>query len=343
MAGEPILSVKDFSVEYGSKRGAVKAVQNVSFDLHAGETLAVIGESGCGKTTLALGLIRLLPSAARITGGSVIFRGERGTVDVLRLNGRGLRQYRWRDCAMVFQSALNALNPVLKIKSQVQDTARAHGEHDARKIEDRALSLFEAVRLDPERVYDAYPHQLSGGTRQRVLIALGVLLNPRLVIMDEPTTALDVLTQRTVIDVLKRLRDQMGFGLIFISHDLAMAAELAHRVMTMYAGQVVEMGDVNDVFYRATHPYALGLMRASPGLHGSRDDLVSIPGTPPNLIDPPSGCKFHPRCSFATDICAAQEPPLIAHQTGHVSACHHWETVYNSVKRDSSHVMEGGL
>src|SRR5262249_53028420 len=212
-------------------------------------------------------LVRLLPKTASVVSGTITYHGDGKAIDVLKLGKRQLRAYRWRDCAMGFQSALNALNPVLRIRSQVLDTAHAHGQHDEKKIEERALSLFEQVRLDPERVYNAYPHELSGGMRQRVLLAIGVLLNPQIVILDEPTTALDVLTQRTIIEVLKRLRDEMGFALVFISHDLPLAAELAHRVVTMYAGQIVEVGPVNSVFYAPIHPYTLGLLKAAPGLN----------------------------------------------------------------------------
>jgi peptide/nickel transport system ATP-binding protein len=226
---------------------------------------------------------------------------------------------------MVFQSALNALNPVLRISSQVQDTARAHGERDAKKIAQRALTLFEMVRLDPDRVYNAYPHELSGGMRQRVLLALGLLLDPQVVILDEPTTALDVLTQRTIIEVLLRLKGEMGFALVFISHDLAMAAELADRMMTMYAGRAVELGAVEDVFYTPLHPYSVGLLRAVPALSGERGTLTSIPGSPPDLIAPPPGCKFAPRCPFRTEVCTETEPALEMHAVGHASACHHWE------------------
>jgi peptide/nickel transport system ATP-binding protein len=175
-------------------------------------------------------------------------------------------------------------------------------------------------------VYNAYPHELSGGMRQRVLIAMGLLLDPQIVIMDEPTTALDVRTQRTVIDVVTRLREEKGFAMIFISHDLSMAAELAHRIITMYAGQIVEIGEVNEVFYHPMHPYTLGLLKAAPGLHGTRDILASIPGSPPNLINPPGGCKFKARCPFATDLCE-QEPPLEKHvaERDHLSACHFWQ------------------
>ncbi len=340
---QPILTVEHLSVEYKSTRGKVKAIRDVSFDLLPGETLAFIGESGCGKTTLALSLVRLLPAAATITAGKIGFRRGADSIDVLALGRGALRNYRWRDCAMVFQSALNALNPVLRISSQVQDTARAHGERDAKKIERRALDLFEQVRLDPYRVYNAYPHELSGGMRQRVLIAIGVLLNPQVVILDEPTTALDVLTQRTVIDVLKRLRDQMGFAIVFISHDLSMAAELAHRLVTMYAGQIVETGPIEPVFYEPQHPYTLGLLRAAPALVGPREELSSIPGSPPDLINPLPACSFVARCPFARPICSEQPPPLQAHTAdiSHVSACHFWQEPMVARKAYREAVMAG--
>lgn len=332
----PILTVKHLSVEYNSPRGQVKALRNASFELERGETLAFIGESGCGKTTLALALVRLLPKAGHVTGGTITYHGEFKDLEILKLNQRQLRSYLWRDCAMVFQSALNAFNPVLRIKNQVLDTARAHGEHDEKKTERHILSLFEQVRLDPQRVYNAYPHELSGGMRQRVLIALGLLLNPQIVILDEPTTALDVLTQRTIIDVIKSLREKMGFAVIFISHDLSMAAELAHRIVTMYAGQIVEVGPVNPVFYSPMHPYTLGLLRSAPHLTGARDQLTSIRGAPPDLINPPAGCKFQPRCAFATEICSQIDPPLEVHTPEHASACHHWQEPLGvmAIKRD---------
>jgi peptide/nickel transport system ATP-binding protein len=183
------------------------------------------------------------------------------------------------------------------------------------------------VRLDPERVFNSYPHELSGGMRQRTLLALGVLLDPQIVILDEPTTALDILTQRAIIDVLKEMQKRLGFSIIFISHDLALAAEMADRVATTYAGKIIELGKVNDIFYRPLHPYTLGLLRSVPRLEQSEDDLGSIPGDPPNLIAPPSGCKFHPRCTFATEKCKTEEPPLVEHEPNHSAACWHTDKV----------------
>jgi peptide/nickel transport system ATP-binding protein len=307
------LTVEDLWVEYQIERGVVKAVRGVSFSLARGESLALIGESGCGKTTLGVALIRLLVQAARIPRGEITYwRGNQG-IDVLSLKERELRRFRWSECAMVFQSALNAFNPVLRIWDQILDTAKAHGGMSRAQVRERALQLLEYVQLDPKRVIDAYPHELSGGMRQRVLLAMSLLLDPQVLILDEPTTALDILTQRTIIDLLRRLKEEIGFAMLFISHDLATAAELADRVATMYAGTIVELGPVDDIFYRPAHPYTLGLIRAVPTVTGDFEDLVSIPGAPPDLVDPPPGCKFHPRCPYVTEHCRVEEPKLEIH------------------------------
>lgn len=326
--GEVVFSVRNVTISYLTARGRMKAVNNVSFDLHRGETLALIGESGCGKSTLNLGLIQLLPKTGRVDSGEVLYSDKNGKeVDILKLKGNNLRQFRWSECAMVFQAALNSLNPVIRISDMVYDTARAHGERNKEKVRARALELFQLVRLDPERVFNAYPHQLSGGMRQRVLIALSVLLNPQVVLLDEPTTAVDILTQRTIIEVLKNLREELGISSIFISHDLSIAAEMADTVATMYAGEIVEIGSVNDMFYRPNHAYTLGLLQAVPRLSVEREELSSIPGSPPDMIDPPTGCKFHPRCRFATEICRTTPPELTARGDGHFAACHHSDEV----------------
>ncbi|MGB7339061.1 MAG: ABC transporter ATP-binding protein [Phototrophicaceae bacterium] len=324
-----VLSVRDFSVSYLAERGKVRAVNNINFDLHAGETLALIGESGCGKSTLTLGLLGLLPSTGRIDTGVLNYTKRDGTsLDILNLNRRAKREFLWSECSMVFQGALNALNPVLKISDMVYETAKAHkmGRKEARAT---ALDLFEKVRLDANRVFDAYPHELSGGMRQRVLLALALLLRPQVVIMDEPTTAVDILTQRSILEVLKELRAELNFSVIFISHDLAVAAEIADTLATMYAGEIVEMGPVKDVFYKPHHAYTLSLLDAAPRLSADSEELQSIPGSPPDLIDPPSGCKFHPRCRFATDICEATPPPVENQgvDAAHLVSCYHSELV----------------
>ncbi len=322
-----VLSVRDLSVTYQAQRGLVQAVSHVSFDLHAGETLALIGESGCGKTTLNLALIRQLPNTATILGNGLMYTYRDGRqIDVLALKDRDLRRYLWSECAMVFQGALNAMNPVIRVSDVVYETAYAHGigREEARK---RALKLLTEVRLDAERVMRSYPHELSGGMRQRVLLALSLILRPQVVIMDEPTTAVDILTQRSILDVLKQLRSELNFSTIFISHDLAVAAEIADTVATMYAGEIVEIGPVRDVFYKSRHAYTLSLLNAAPRLSVGTELLESIPGKPPDLIEPPPGCKFHERCAFATPACSEVPPPLVQYEGNHLAACYETEHV----------------
>ena len=329
----PLLAIRDFVVEYKTgSGGVVRAVRGVDLDLYPGEAIALVGESGCGKTTLGLGLLRLLPTLGQASG-SVVFRRQDGTkIDVLKLGGRDLRKFRWNDAAMVFQGAQSAFNPVLKIGSQMADTMKAHGNAGGKAIQERSSELLRLVRLEPKRVLDSYPHELSGGMRQRVLIAMSLLLDPQVLVLDEPTTALDILTQRSVVDVLHEIRDRLGFAMIFISHDLALAAELADRVATMYAGRLIETGGVRDIFYQPRHPYSVGLIKAMPPVVGDLPDLESIPGGPPSLANLPSGCAFRPRCKFSTDECATIDPPLVpvtdVAGKDHDVACIHWEDVH---------------
>ncbi len=324
-----VLSVSDLVIEYGTKPRPVQAVRGVSFDLHAGEAIALIGESGSGKSTLGMALLRLLTKPGYVRSGTVEFHRRDGTtIDVLGLGTEELRRFRWQECAMVFQSALNAMNPVLRVWDQVLDTVKAHRSNvKSAEVRERASELLRMVRLDPERVLPAYPHELSGGMRQRVAIAMSLLLEPQLLILDEPTTALDILTQRTIIDVLLDLRKRLDFAMIFISHDLAIAAELADRVATMYAGRIIELGEVRDLFYEPKHPYTIGLLHAVPPISGGLVQLKSIPGSPPDLLELPSGCSFHPRCSYATAECTATDPPLITVRKGHTAACIHHDRV----------------
>ena len=333
----PVLSVRDLSIDYRTRRGAVHAVRDVTFDLDPGETLAVIGESGSGKTTLAVGLIRLSPRSARIIGGEIRYDDGTRAFDVLSLDPESLRRFRWGDCAMVFQAALSAFNPVITIWEQFLDTGRAHGMGDTHRVHDRARELLELVHLDPHRVLGAYAHELSGGMRQRVLIAMALLLDPQIVILDEPTTALDILTQRAIIDLLRELRRRLGFATIFISHDLSIAAELADRMITMYAGRIVERAKVEDLFYRPRHPYSLGLLRAVPRVSGALGSVASIPGSPPDLIRLPPGCTYYPRCPFHVDACLDSDPPLLAVDTPeHEAACIRWEAVAAKLGSDEA-------
>jgi peptide/nickel transport system ATP-binding protein len=330
-----LLSLYDVYVNYLTRKGHVQAVRGVTLDLLAGESLALIGESGSGKTTLGLSIVRLLPDSAKVEPGSIVYRRNGYDVDILQLNSTDLREFRWRECAMVFQSALNAFNPVLRVWDQVLDTAKAHGWKDRAAVRGRFLDLLKFVQLDPNRVISAYPHELSGGMRQRTLLAIALLLDPQVLILDEPTTALDILTQRTIISLLRRLKEEQHFTMIFISHDLAVAAELADRVATMYAGRVVEIGKTKDIFYHPRHPYTLGLIQAVPTVTGGFEALASIPGSPPNLVDLPTGCKFHPRCRFATEKCKQQEPNLEKVGEDHFAACWHPAEVQKEVERTS--------
>lgn len=327
-----VLSVKDLHLEYHSRRGPIKALRGVTFDLYEGETLALIGESGCGKSTLGFALIRLTPGNAKITGGNITLMDGAERIDLMSLPEPQVRRLRWMDMAMMLQAALNAFNPVLTIQDHFMDTARAHSLTDRQDILSRARRLLTAVQLDPNRVLPSYPHELSGGMRQRVLLALGLLLFPKVIILDEPTTALDILTQRTIIELLRRLKKEFNFTMIFISHDLSLAAELADRVATMYAGQIVELSDVYATFEAPRHPYTLGLTRAVPTLHGGAEELVSIPGSPPDFVNMPPGCKFHPRCPFAGDRCREAEPRLAEDSPGHLVACHYPQRVQQATE-----------
>jgi peptide/nickel transport system ATP-binding protein len=327
---EPVLSVRDLEVDYVTPAGVAHAVRGVGFDLHRNESIALIGESGCGKTTLGAAILRLLPKGGRVVGGEVLYRRRDGReLDVLALGEEGVRRFRWEECAMVFQAALNSLNPVLRVWDQMLDTVRAHRPMPRDEVRARSVRLLRMVQLEPERVLNAYPHELSGGMRQRVVIAMSLLLDPQVIVYDEPTTALDILTQRAIIEVLRSLRETLDFSMIFISHDLPLAAELADRVATMYAGRIIELADVREAFYDPRHPYTLGLLKAVPPVVGDLYEIASIPGAPPSLINLPSGCTFHPRCPYARERCHHDDPPLYDVDTpGHLSACHYWQEVH---------------
>jgi peptide/nickel transport system ATP-binding protein len=341
LAADQVLSVRGLSIAYATRRGPVQAVRDVSFDLRRGETLAIIGESGSGKTTMAVSLVRLSPRTARITKGHILYRKGDDTIDVAALDDGELREFRWSECAMVFQAALNSFNPVISIWEQFLDTGRAHGMTRADEVRARAGELLSLVNLDPERVLRAYPHELSGGMKQRVLIALSLLLKPPIIILDEPTTALDILTQRAIIDLLRRLREQLGFSMIFISHDLSLAAELADRVITMYAGTVVERASVKDLFYRPRHPYSMGLLRAVPRVTGALGSVASIAGSPPDLIHLPAGCTYNPRCPFVIDECRDREPDLLpVDMPNHDARCIRWKHVAEVIGSSETAVAE---
>jgi peptide/nickel transport system ATP-binding protein len=324
-----ILSIEDMWVEYKTPHGWMQAVRGVNLDIKQGEAVALIGESGSGKSTLGFAILRMLVRSARVAKGKALYTDARGqTHDLMAVSDKEFRRFRWNEIAMTFQAAQNSLNPVMRVKDTFWETARAHGQRNRKDVEERTLDLLRKVQLDPRRVYEAYPHELSGGMRQRVSIALSLLLQPQLIILDEPTTALDILTQRAIIDVIRNLREQLDFTMIFISHDLSLAAELADRVATMYAGEIVEYAPVRETFYRPKHPYTVGLLNAVPPIIGEEfTPLTAIPGSTPNLHSVPSGCPFHPRCPYATEICIKEDPPLIDIGGTHLTACHHHDKV----------------
>ncbi len=323
---EVILSVRNLNVEYRAQRGIVKAVRNVSLDVYKGEIIFLVGESGSGKSTLGYAVMNILPSPGYIKSGDIVYHIGGRDIHILELSQQEQRRFRWRHVAMVFQSALNALNPTLRIWDQLYDTMQAHLGHKITKEKamEKIRYLLEMVRLEPDRVLRSYPHELSGGMRQRVMIAMALLLDPEILILDEPTTALDILTQKNIIELLKDIRRRLGLTMIFITHDLSLAAELADRVAVMYAGKIVELANVYEIFYRPKHPYTYALIKTIPKLTSVDEKLYPIPGSPPDMINLPPGCKFHPRCPYATQRCVETEPEFEKVAEDHYVLCHRW-------------------
>jgi peptide/nickel transport system ATP-binding protein len=337
---DKLLEVKHLSVDYESARGAVHAVADVSFTIKRGQILGLAGESGSGKSTLAYAIARLLRPPAVVTQGQVLYYpriAHDAATDVLALTPPQLRAFRWRELSIVFQSAMNALNPVLDIGEQITDVLRAHNplmtDKEARS---RALELLQLVGIAPDRLH-SYPHELSGGMRQRAVIATALALDPEIIIMDEPTTALDVVVQRDILAQIMRLSNDFGFSVIFITHDLSLLLEIANTIAIMYAGRIVEMATREDMYRHPRHPYSCGLLNSFPSLHGPRRRLTGIPGSPPDLRSVPPGCAFHSRCVFAFRACYTIEPALlhmpvdslsVVGQGTHV-ACHLYDAQLN--------------
>ncbi len=283
--------------------------------------VGLAGESGSGKSTIAHAILRILHPPALITGGQAIFDGR----DILEMDDTELGQFRWSRISIVFQSAMNALNPVMKIRDQLTDVMRQHGLSKT-EANGRAVSLFDLVGIEPQRL-DSYPHQLSGGMRQRAVIAIALALNPPLLIMDEPTTALDVVVQKDILQQIASLREKLGFSILFITHDLSLLVEISDNIAIMYAGEIVERAPARELFEYPMHPYTLGLMNSFPSISGAKHKLAGIPGSPPDLVAPPSGCRFHPRCTKAMPVCSKVPPQSKATSSNHSVACHLFDQI----------------
>jgi oligopeptide/dipeptide ABC transporter ATP-binding protein len=323
---DPVLDIRDLSVVYRTPVGDVRAVDHVSLALDPGEVVGLAGESGSGKSTLVYGASRLLRAPALVTSGSVMYRGRRvsGPADLLKMDQDELRRLRWREIAIVFQSAMNALNPVLRVRDQLLDVIHAHLKMTRDEAREKAGSLLDLVGIPRSRLR-SYPHELSGGMRQRVMIAMALATEPEIVIMDEPTTALDVVVQRDILTQIVELKERLGFSILFITHDLSLLLELADRIAVMYAGQLLEVGTADEIHREPSHPYTKGLLNSFPSLRGPRRELAGIPGSPPDLRNPPPGCPFLPRCGYGTAACLEVDMRLLPVTTSadpeHATAC----------------------
>ncbi len=311
-----LLKVEGLKTYFYTLRGVVKAVDNVSFELEKGEALGIVGESGSGKSTLGFSLLRLVPPPGRIVEGKIELDGQ----NILELDEETVRkEIRWKRISMVFQSALNALNPVKRIGDQIADAILAHEDVSKKEALERAAELLKMVGIDPGRVNN-YPHEFSGGMKQRVVIAMALALNPDIVIADEPTTALDVVVQAQILNLLKRLKREYNLSIILITHDLSLVAEIADKVAIMYGGKIAEIGPSDEIYKAPAHPYTQGLFASIPRI-GGKKELKWIPGVPPDLRSPPPGCRFHPRCPYVMDVCKRDDPPYFNVGENHYSAC----------------------
>jgi oligopeptide/dipeptide ABC transporter ATP-binding protein len=335
---EPILSVQDLRTQFFTSRGVVHAVDGVTFHVDEGETVAVVGESGCGKTITALSILRLVPEPGRIVSGKILFKGR----NIVEMDGDEVRAYRGNDVAMIFQDPMTSLNPVTKVGAQIKEAMTAHDRFSPSQAAQRIVPLLKRVRVPAaERRIKDYPHQFSGGMRQRAMIAMGLANEPSLLIADEPTTALDVTVQAQVIQLLKQLNRELGTAIILITHNTALVASMCQRVIVMYAGRVVEEGPVDRIFSRPEHPYTWSLLRSVPRVDEARKGrLVSIRGLPPDLVRMPPGCKFHPRCMFKVDKCMVDEPKLEDIGPGHEARCWVKMSTVSEEARESAQASE---
>lgn len=314
-----LLDVQNLTTYYEISRGFVKAVEDVSFSIDKGEALGLAGESGCGKTTVALSLLRILPPNGKIVKGKIKLKD----IEVLKLSERELRdKIRWKEISLIFQGAMNAMNPMYKVEDQIVEAILLHEKGVTKQeAKERVAKLFEMVGLEPERA-KGYPHEFSGGMRQRAMIAMALSCNPSILIADEPSTALDVIVQAQVLKLIDELKRKLNLAIIMISHDLSIISETCDKLAIMYAGRIVEFGDVLNIYKKPLHPYTQGLIAAFPSIHAPKTEMSAIPGSPPNLLDPPKGCRFAPRCNYAMEVCQKKVPQLIKVSENHYVACH---------------------
>ena len=314
----PLLEIQDLAIKYHTRDGVLTALRNVSFDVNPGEIVGVVGESGCGKSTVAAAVMRLLPPNGEISAGRMIFQGR----DLVPLNDEEMRKVRGKEISMIFQDPMTSLNPYFTVETQMLDALRAHGSRPGVDPHDLAVSMLKRVGMpDPEIRIKEYPHQFSGGMRQRIMVAIALATRPALLVADEPTSALDVTLEAQIVDLISDLRNELGTAVLYITHDLGVVAQLCDRVMVMYAGSIVESGDVYSTFAAPKHPYTQALLRSHPSRSARRSRLVTIPGRVPSLRDLPPGCKFGPRCHRAEEICLTTEPPMLQLATQTV-LCH---------------------
>lgn len=318
----PLLDVRDLHIHYDTSRGTMKAVDGISFSLEPGRNLGLIGESGCGKTTTGRSLLRVMPRNGRIAQGEI----RLGDRDLLKASEAEMREVRWREISMVPQASMDSLNPVHRVGRQITELLTIRGGLGKKEAQSRAAELFSVVGLSADRL-ENYPHEFSGGMRQRAVIAMALALNPALVVADEPVTALDVIVQNQVLRTFRELQERLHLSVIMITHDISVVAETCDEIAVMYAGKIVEVALIGAFFSQPVHPYTLGLQNAFPNLDKPDMDLISIEGYPPDLVHPPAGCRFASRCPFAQEQCRIVEPPLIEVAPGHKAACHRWQEV----------------
>jgi peptide/nickel transport system ATP-binding protein len=315
---EPVLEIRNLSIDYPISIGTVGAVEKVSFDIYKGEALGLVGESGCGKSTLGLSILKLVRPPGKITGGQILYKGR----DIVSMRDRQVLKLRGQNIAMAFQNPLTSLNPLFRIDRQFLETIHQH-DPGVSKTEalKRAEAILEELGIEPSRLYE-YPHQLSGGMRQRIMLGLGLIMDPDIIVADEPTTSLDVIVEAGFIDLLNRLRKRYNLSILLITHNLGLVAEIADRVAVMYAGKIVEIGEADQIFHDPLHPYTQGLINCVPNIRLDQEELMTMPGNPPDLVNPPVGCRFSPRCPKVMEICRVQEPELKAPDIGRpITAC----------------------